>query len=410
MSWVRKSFVHLLALLLLVSLLGLASAVSFNMNFSKPDHVETWLQQSNLYGHFVSNVISQSQQQTGGQGSSVSLTDTAVEQAAEKAFPPSLIQQDVNSFLESNYDWLNGKTATPNFSFNLSSEKQSFATQVGQYVKAYLTNLPVCSPAQLAQISNPNQDPLDLSCRPASLDPATTDAQVTQQLASSDDVLSNTTINAQTFNPTNGQTGAKPYYQQLSALPKAYRLTQKLPLILAGVSVLLILGIIFIAVTRRAGLRKVGWTFAIAGILLIVEKLLADYTVKSLEKHVFNGAKVGQLQQSLTNFFQHAESGFTKIDLYIGVAFLVVGLVILIAILATRNRVPQLAVVPDAAANPELQPAAPAPQPASTKSRPTSMDFAPSRPGASAGPTTAPTLPSSSQQPAPRPKRPRLIQ
>src|SRR5665213_4565345 len=109
MIWLRRGVVHFLSFILLVSLLGTALSTSTNSAFSHPNKIETWLSQSNIYNHFVDEVTSQAQKSTGGNNSSVALTDVAVQQAAKSAFNAQLLQQDVNTVLNSNYAWLEGK-------------------------------------------------------------------------------------------------------------------------------------------------------------------------------------------------------------------------------------------------------------------------------------------------------------
>ena len=343
MIWLRKGAVHLLSLILFVTLLGTALTTGANMAFSHPDKIETWLSQSGLYSHFVDEVTTQAQKSTGGNNSSVALTDVAVQQAAKSSFTPQLLQQDVNTFLNSNYAWLEGKTSVPNFSIDLGPTKQTFAQTVGSYVTTYLSGLPVCTPAQLAQLGNSQSvDPLSLSCRPAVLNPQTEGTQITQQLASSGDFLSNPVLTANNLNPSpkNGQ-NQQPYYQKFSSAPKAYRAAIHLPLVLVIIALLSALGILFMAVTRRRGERRIGVVLLVVGILLVLIKFGADKAFKQVEDKIFNSSNIGQLQQSLTDFAHRVESQLVKIDLLFGIVFLLIAVIILGSLFATRQRQPK---------------------------------------------------------------------
>lgn len=340
MLWVRKAFVHLLSLLLFLCLLGLAAATSANINLSSPKKVESWLNQSKLYDHFVAQATSQAQQSTGDQGdnNSVSLSDTAVQQAAQQAFSPQLLQQTVNTVLDSNYAWLQGKTATPNFSVDLTSAKQSFADQVAAFARDHLASLPVCTPAQLSQIDINNLDPLTVPCRPASVSPDAEAAQVKQKILTGG-FLSNPVINANSINP-NGTSNSKPYYTKLSIAPKLYRYGVKLPWAFGALSLLLILGIIFVAPTKRKGWRRTAVVLAEAGILLVLGKFAADFVFNKVESKAFNNSSVGQLQQSLTSFAHHAESELLKITLTFGIVYLVAAIAIFIFLMRSRQAAP----------------------------------------------------------------------
>jgi hypothetical protein len=347
MIWIRKGLVHILSLLLFVALLDGALATSADLSLTHPDKIENWLKQSQLYDHFVSNVITQAQKSTGSTdlSGSVSLSDSVVQQAAKSAFPPALLQQDVNSFLDSNYAWLQGKTSSPNFVINLTQAKQSFAQQVGQYVQVYTASLPVCTPSQLTTAQG--IDPLAASCRPAALTPQAAGTAATQQLANSDNFLSNPVITASSINPNvnqsrqgaSGATQNQPYYQKLShdRVPQLYRLATKLPLLLGGLAIISAFGIIFIAPRKRKGLRRVGIILAETGVLLILIKFVADFVLHKLEGKVFNSSSIGQLQQSLTDFAQRVESSLVKTDLLFGIVFLVLALIIFGILYRTRQ-------------------------------------------------------------------------
>jgi hypothetical protein len=343
MLWIRKSFTFLFSIILFALLLGLVGATTFTMYLSKPDHIDGWLASSRLYDHFVDGVIEQSKHSTGGEdNSSVSLSDTAVQQAAHSAFSSELIQKSVNSFLDGNYAWLKGETKTPEFNIDLSSAKQQFATQVGQYVTGYLKNLPTCTDAQLATITDPNQDPLSLSCRPAQLDPQAEGAHITDQLANSSEFLGTPKLTQDTI--TAGGQASTPYYSKLSALPKVYRIAAKLPLIITGLIALFSLAIIFIAPRKRAGIRRIGVVFIVAGVTLLIEKLVADSLVKrvNLDKlKLFNSdvhQSSGPLQDSLTSFVHRAESALTRFDVYFGVVFLLIGAGIITILIVKRRQ------------------------------------------------------------------------
>lgn len=417
MIWLRKGFVHLLSTLLLIALLGAALATSANLNLSHPTKIENWLSQSKLYDNFVNTAVTQAQKSTSNNSGSTPLNILAVRQAAASAFSPELLQQSVNTFLDSNYAWLQGKTIQPEFTIDLSSAKQSFAKQVGQYTQAHLAGLPVCTNAQLAQIPNPaNVDPLSLTCRPPSLSPAAVNTQVTQKIYGSDGFLSNPVITPQSFQPKgNGGPPSQPYYQKLSMAPKAYRLGQKLPYILGVFSLLCMLGIIFIAPRRRQGLRRVGVVLFEAGILLVVAKFISDYVFKKLEHRVFTSSDVGQLQQSLIDFGHHVQHQIVTNNLYFGVAFLVLAIIIFLILFLTRQHNAKPG-VPEASSEESVplgsetnapQSQADTVQLAPRRHQPRVLDI--SRPSTPVEPTQQTPAPQSPSQPS-RPKRPRLIQ
>lgn len=336
MNRFRKGVAYFLSLLLLASLLGAAISTSANETVGKPKKVEAYLAQSKLYDHFIVYTTDQAKKSSGDTDTSgsVSLSDAAVQTAAQQAFPPKLIQQSINTFIDSNYAWLEGKTATPAFKIDLSSQKQTFAEKVGQYVTTYTAGLPVCANDQVA--AQQTGDPLAATCRPSQVTPEAAGAQVTERLSTSGDFLSNPVITASSVNPK-GNTQSKPYYVKLSHFPKVYRAETKAPYILGILSLLWAVCIIFL-LERRKGFRRVGIVLAIAGTALVLLKFFADFTFKKAEDKLFNTANVGPLQQSLTDFAHRIESAMVRIDLWFGIAYLLLALIILGVLWRTRQK------------------------------------------------------------------------
>jgi hypothetical protein len=340
MVWARKALASLLVLVLLASLLGTALSTSANSALVHQQKVETWLNQSNLYQRFLSNAITQAKTSAGSnqaQGS-ITLSDSAVQQAADSAFSIKLFQRSLNTFLNSNYAWLEGKSAQPNFTIDLTGAKQNFAAQIGQYVQEHITSLPVCSAQQLAEIgSASNIDPLKITCRPPTLDAQAEAALVTQRVNNSGGFLSNPVITANNINP-NGGSSSQPYYQKFSRAPKFYQVAVKLPWIYAVLAVISALGVILLARRKRNGLRRVGGSLVTIGVILLIIKFLANRLFNHLEKHVFNQTSDGQLQQSLTHFLNQVEAQMSKIILWFGIGYIILAAIILILLVLTRRR------------------------------------------------------------------------
>ena len=337
MKWVRRIFVFLFSIVLLVSLVGIALATSAQVSLAHPNKIESWLDQSSLYSGISTTIANKAQSSiennvTGG----VSISKTVIQQAAESAFPQSLLKQSVQTFLNSNYDWLEGKTTTPNFNIDLSGAKQAFATQVAETsVVAHLTGLPTCTTAQTLQLKNAN--PLLLSCLPAGISPQLEASQVSQQVVNGSGFLTKPVITASTVS-TKGLNGGEPYYKKLSALPKSYQLANKLPWILGIISIVGILGIVFCGRSKRIGIRLISIILLISGLLLVADKFLTDFAFNKLKDRAFNSVGSSQIQQSLTSFVHFIEKELVKIDLWFGIAYLVLAMVLIGILMLTRHR------------------------------------------------------------------------
>ncbi len=336
MLWIRNGVVYFLSVILFLCLLAGAAATSINIAGAHPDKIESWLSQSGLYTSIVNTAIKQAQTSTNSNGNSgVLLSDPAVQQAAKTAFTTDLLRTSVNTIINSNYAWLEGKTAKPLFSVDLTTAKQTFAQLIGDSVTKRLASLPVCTLAQAVSLKN--YDPLTVFCRPAILDPTTAGTTVTNQILTSDGFLSNPVITADTIDPNTGTNGSEAYYVRFSYAPKVYQSATKLPFAIGALGLLCAVGVIFISARKRKGLHRVGLVLTYAGIILITTRFVSDYVLKQIEKQVFNNSSTGDLQQSLTAFAHLVENQLVKINMYFGIAYLALAALIFITLMIVKG-------------------------------------------------------------------------
>ncbi|MDB5171227.1 MAG: hypothetical protein JWO35_921 [Candidatus Saccharibacteria bacterium] len=393
----RKVLVQGLAALLFIILLGGAYAVSLNHTLGKPATVETSLRNSGVYNQIASYAINRASDVTGAPAGSVSLNNPQVQAIAKSVFSEQLVQQNAETFINSNYRWLNGATVTPDFTLDLSSAKQSFASRIGQTVLDYLSKLPVCTPAQLVQLQSlATVDPLTISCRPATVQPQAEASRVVNQILSSN-FLTQPVVTANTLK-INGQSEQnKPYYEKFSKAPQVYQLLQKAPLIFGILALITALGVIFIAPVRRKGVRRVGLTFTLVGILLIATKFVSDTLFNKLETKVFTGAETTDVQKPLIDAAHQLEKQLVTVDLYIGIVFVIIGLALVALYFKMRSASKGTPGVPQAMVEP-TQPVLPVEPTATVR------DIQLARPAK--GPTMDIARPKKPQQQAATPAKP----
>ncbi len=341
MVWFRKVIVALLSLILFFAILDGVISASLDMTFSHPYKLETWLNESGIYKSFISTALTDASNSMndGGQNNGVSLNDPAVQQIAETVFSPAVVRQYVATFLNGNYAWLEGKTATPVFSINVAAAKTEFAQQVGQYVTSHLNTLPLCTPSQSLAATEAN-DPLQLTCRPIGMSSAQASAQITSQLENSSGFFNKSVITQNTVNPnsSSSSTSAQPYYVQLKEAPKIYQLATKVPWILAGLSILCMVGIYFISPIKRRGIRKLMFIAFEVGIILVVIKIVTNILFKKFENKFFNQSSIGPLQKSLTTFARTVETQLNNINFKFGIGLILIGIIIAVVLIITHKR------------------------------------------------------------------------
>ena len=336
MKWVRQIFVYLLSIVLFFSLVSIAFATSIQTGLTHQNKIENWLSQSNLYSSLETTIADQAQSAIQNNvPAGITVSQTAAQQATQAVFPQASLQQSVQTIVNSNYAWLEGKTATPNFTIDLSRAKSRLAIKIADLsLVAHFNALPQCSVSQTLQLQN--ADPLLLSCRPAGISSQAVATQVGEQFASSSDFLSDPIITATTLNVK--QFNGTPYYTKLSKLPRAYQITQKLPWISSIVAVLCIVGIFFLSRTKRLGMRRISIVLLLSGVVLVADKLITDALYTKYKGRLFSSISSKQIQQSLTSFVHYIETELTKIDLWFGVVYLVLAVILLGILIATRRR------------------------------------------------------------------------
>lgn len=338
MKWVRLLFAYLFCLILFISLINVAFSTSEHAALTNQPKIENWISQSGFYANLQKTITDQarnaiSNDLTGGS----TISSSVINDAAQSAFPQSALQQAVHEFISSNYSWLEGKSGIPDFKIDLSTSKVAFADEIAQTaIVNHLKNLPTCTAtSQSAQLLAAN--PLLLSCKPANINPETEAAQVGIQIANSNGYISSPVITASTIS-AKGSNGGELYYVKFSKAPKIYQTVNKLPLILSVVSLLSMIIIFFVSRTRRIGMKRIGIVLLLSGLLLVADKFVSDALFNRYKDQAFSGLNNGLLQHSLINFVHYIETELVKIDLWFGVGYLVVAVLILGTIFFTRNK------------------------------------------------------------------------
>lgn len=362
MSWLR----NLLVPILLITLIAGAYATSINMTFGKPDHVKQWLSESGTYEHLINYGVEQATKAAGDteQANSVA-SDPQVIQVVKTSFPPELLESSVNTFLDGNYAWLQGKTEQPDFSIDLEPAKQNLAAGLANYAGNRFVTLPACSPDEVAQFQGQSlegMDLLSLTCQPPGVSQQAVMDQLSRQILNSGDILNNPTLTPESISQNVSEAAnasepgsqpaseppQQPYYQSFSMAPAMYKFGMITPWVALLVALASAAGIVFWSATKRKGLKLAGIIFALAGLWLIATKFMLDSAFNSLEQKVTDASVSGQLQAAFTEVAHNAEKMLTKIDLWFGLVFLVIAAVIFAYLFFTREQKPSTpATTPD---------------------------------------------------------------
>jgi hypothetical protein len=261
MQFVRKPFLVLAAALLPVLLFATAFDFGVLRVAGSPAPVKKILSDSGIYNSVVSSALDQAQKSTSANGE-VTLTDPAIKSAAQESFSPQVVQTSTEKVIDGVYDWLNGKTAQPDFNVDLTNVKTTFAEKIGQAAAARAATLPKCTaPPE-------STDPFNATCLPPTVTPTAVGIQAKNDVLTGQGFLDHPTITADSVKKE-GANQSVFEQGQLKNAPKQFQRVKKTPFILSVLAILAVLAVIFCSANRRAGLRRAGITLSIIGAFML---------------------------------------------------------------------------------------------------------------------------------------------
>ncbi len=264
MNFLRRTIYHG-AGAFFTSLLAITPFVfAIAMTLGNSGTIQNIIKASGAYQQYPQIALEHAVKETKDPGSKQVLSDPAAQKAITSALPEDLLEKSVGSFIDGLYGWLEGKTAEPQFTIDLSQAKQGIATNLAAYAEKRAASLPPCSLAQLRALGQ-NIDPLSLPCLPPNVSQQQVGQQVSQQLTSNTGFIEHPVISNDTIKQAND---GKSFVADLDSVPKAYRIVQASKWVLLVLIVGLGAALVFARKNRLAGLRHVGLSLILTGAFL----------------------------------------------------------------------------------------------------------------------------------------------
>ncbi|MBX4201776.1 hypothetical protein KW803_02690 [Candidatus Saccharibacteria bacterium] len=267
MNGLRKLLLGVLSFLFIVLLFATAFDVGFVKIASQPTTVKKLVAESRIYDSVIPGLLEQTKTIDTNAGTIV-VTDPAIQKVANQAISPTYIQQNTESAIDSIYKWLEGDTPQPDFKIDLAAVKTNFANGVATTVEQRLAALPACTVAQTTVITQNDQfDAVNATCLPKGTTAAQAAAQVRNSIAGGEALLDKTTISADTIKSEGSDLSV--FQDKLKDVPKQYQRAKMTPIILVILTILTGLGIVFLSSTWPKGLRRVGVSLLIIGVIML---------------------------------------------------------------------------------------------------------------------------------------------
>ncbi len=256
MNILRRFGLGLTAMLFSLVVFSFAVGVSAYMVFDTPKPLKKALSHSGVYAAASDTFLHQKQD------GNLPADDPLVQAAVKQTLTPVFIQENAEKIIDSTYAWMHGTTKTPEFAIDLQPIKASITESVVSSLAEKLNGLPPCSTS--IPVPNNPEAIFNLTCRPKNIPTAALVDQVRGTIQDKA-LTSETTLSANTLKDDNGKT----LTQKLHRAPDFYHYFVLSLFALPVVILLLGLLLVFGSSTRRAGIKRVSYTFLTTGLYSI---------------------------------------------------------------------------------------------------------------------------------------------
>ncbi len=332
MNVAQRLLVWLCSGLLKLSLFSVALSLAVLAVFGTPTNIKNALKNSNVYGTAVDEVLNQAKKGAeNSTGTELSIDNPVVQQAAKSAFSPAFLETSSEQIIGGTYNWLDGKSAQPDFQVDIGPAKQAFIDSVVDAAGKRVSGLPVCTKAQLLALQGTTIDAFTIPCRPAGLDIAAEQQKIRTQMTNNKDFLPQTVLSAQSLpKDSEGQNS----FDKLNQAPKAYRLSKSTPWVFTMLALLSGLGLVFVQ-ARRKGIRSVGVSLITVGATLGLIAFLLGWLLRRSLSSTGSIGKTLQASEFQKSFLAATDS---LLGQYVGklllftIGYIVSGIAILVAL------------------------------------------------------------------------------
>lgn len=286
---VVKRIVHILAtsvlsVVVVMGTIGLAVLI----NLTDRTTVKQWPIDANIYSEITEVMLDGI---SAGEGADAERLDTVLANSAldpnsikdsiRSTFTAAFWQQQIESVLDANYNWLEGN-APLGFSLTLSSLKDDFANNFEKTLREQLETLPACSTSQITPVF----DPFRAECIPPGITAESAAREITQQITEQDTLFASSFTEQSMVSVEGGD--AKPIVELLPKnLPDYYQLARGAVIVMPLLMLVLVIVTIVTDQSIIFGLRKAGRSLFIVGVLswasyYVTLQLNKDFSIPNL--------------------------------------------------------------------------------------------------------------------------------
>jgi hypothetical protein len=286
MRILRWLFVRILAAILGLSLSMLSLFAILYATVLSPSFAKSTIAKSGLYDNFVNSSLDlAAATDLEGEASNINQVITDIRPTISQILTPSFLRTNTETVIDAIGNWLNGKTALPEFAIDTGTVRTDLNNALVDYINQRLSGLPICS----STVSTITYDALTAQCQ---LPVAPSQTYLTD---TANDFSSEIPILGQNeFNTSNLVADASNSAWQ--DIPNAYRWGKLAPFVWGGLVLVIIALILSMSTNRPRSVRKIGHLLVGNGIfLVIIGTILVVYFGHGDINFITSGSNVEQV-------------------------------------------------------------------------------------------------------------------
>jgi len=335
MHILRRLGAVLCAFILVFSLWSLVWSTLFVTTVRNREVVKGWVNESGFYTNIVDVVLDSAKSDSDPNSTDIPVNDPQVQTVAKAALSSDFLKQTVEKALDDTYNWL-GSDQNLKFTIDLTEAKQKLINGLGDYAATKAASLPVCATNESAS----DFDAFTAVCIPRGLSAAAAGQQVKDQLASNQEFIKDPVIDTSDIKLKNEQGQEVTLEEAIpsDAIKNTYRSTGYAPVVLAITALLSIAGIIFLSISKIAGMRRVGYIFASAGALLGALYGTVYMIVDVIHEAAANADRPQAFRDLINNGADAVSSDVKRVILAYTLAYLLIAAILITIGIVKRQR------------------------------------------------------------------------
>lgn len=263
MKYLRRLGLSISTFVLAFSLFGFALSGALGQTIRDKETVKSWLEESGFYDEILDTVLNQIKSEGEAKLSgSVDLNNPEIRNIVNGVLNPDILKGLTERIVDGTYLWLEGETATPEYSVDLKNSKTQLSEALGLYASKRVIGLPNCTALQLGTMTA-GIDFMAINCRP----PKVTEEQVRQtvqtEVANNLGFIPDNYVSTDNLTKDENSNNIWPVQAQ-----SVYQKSVWLPYVFGLLIVISMAGTIFLSSTVKKGLYRAGGA-SIAGALIL---------------------------------------------------------------------------------------------------------------------------------------------